>query len=251
MISEADAKQAALELARTLYAPLRAGDEIVIDDQRTQRGAVGWVFWPESRHYLETEQYDCSLPFVQAIFVHQASGRASSIAGNAPTDFEVLGSPGHDWPTRAWIAVPLAVVAQAMVWFGAWLSFDFITRVLDIEAVPVSLLGIVLLGLFAISPTVTAIRWANFVNAHPRLGLWIVLAGSLLGELSVSAHFINRILPWPDFATALLIVPEFYGLQSWTYLAFHAAALTVMLAAASQIGNDRITSKALWRGDGD
>jgi hypothetical protein len=248
MTSE-DAKGLALAVARKRFTLERNDDEIVIEEDKTEEREVGWVFWVQSRHHLETDSFDSMLMGSRAIFVNRSTGHASVIAGDAPTNLEVRGSPEHDWPAMAWLTMPLACVCQAVVWVAAWIAHDAIVRALGGILLPAGLVAMALAGVLATAPTALAVRWTEFANVRRRIPLLVVLTGTVIGEVVVSIIFMltdaPELLPW----SAVAAVPTFLAAQPGDYLALKGIAFVVMLGLAPFIGEEEKNTKRLWRGD--
>jgi hypothetical protein len=252
MISEDEAKIIALELARTQYAPLREGDAIVLDDSRTERSRIGWVFWPESQHALETDDDDSWLARASAIFVHRFEAWAAPIDGRTPTDFEVLRCPGPDWPEIAWLTMPLVFVTQALGWWLGWMALDAVLDWLQIRELPiVGILGVLgVMFVLGIVPIHVALTKTEFVHLRRWLPLVIVMGGTAVGELLSSVWVIHSALERPDLGRALSLLPDYYRFLSWDYLWWRLAVAALVGAATwATATNDARGRKALWRDD--
>ncbi|MBL4686482.1 MAG: hypothetical protein JKY37_17940, partial [Nannocystaceae bacterium] len=224
----------------------RDDDEIVIEADRTGEAAVGWVVWVQSRHYLETENYDSMLVATNAIFVDRSTMKAAFIAGNTPTDFEVNGCPDHDWPAAAWVTMPVALFVQAVVWAVCWILHQVV-----IEAMGFMLLNLVAIGCIALvasRPVALLVGWSRFTNVHRAIPLTVVLLGTVIGELAVSVYFIGEQFPGLDLAAAAGLLPSFYAEQSLTYLLMKLLAVVILGTIAKGMSSGHKERTRLWQG---
>lgn len=243
---DGQARQAALALARERYTPEREDDELVLDDSRTEEKHVGWVVHAQSQHYLETDHYDSMLPATQAIFVNRLTMMAGFIDGAEPTDFEVNGSPDHDWPRLAWITVPIAVLLQASIWAVGWMFYEYIAQNLGFFVfnwLIVAALGLVLSG-----PIRMIVAWTEFANIRPAIPVVAVLTGAVIGDFVVSVHFVAEQVPDLQLVAAIVSVPDFYSAQSGAYFMMKLLAAIIMTGIASSVGSGHKTRRRLWRG---
>jgi len=172
-LSEKDARAAALELA-TVHYPL-FGDALEVEPERTEEREVGWLFYPQSKRFLDTGDPSAEILDVQPIFVHRQTGHASQVKRYGPTDFVVDGEPGPDWPPLAFVFVPLAVLAQAASWVALWWGLELLLRGLGF--VPVHLLGIIVGIVIFTLPAEKVVRAARFRNFSRWTGGSIVAVG--------------------------------------------------------------------------
>lgn len=111
-----------------------------------------------------------------------------------PTDFVVDGAPQSDWPARANVAVPLAVVVQAGVWISMWWALYALAR--TIGFLPFYFIALIVGASVAVLPADAVIRWARFRNFNRWVGLAIVILGIVLAKIvSASVALIPGIEP--------------------------------------------------------
>jgi hypothetical protein len=183
-LSESDAKATAVELGSE-RVPLFGGDRLAVDPARTEERALGWLFYVQSARFLDNGDAADEVLDVPPVFVHRRSGHAAWVKGYGPSDFVVDSEPDPDWPVRANLAVPAAILVQAAMWVASWWALYLFGRVIGF--VPLHFVGWILAAGLAILPTEHVIRWARFRNFNRWFGLVIVLVGIALAE-SVSSR---------------------------------------------------------------
>jgi len=236
-MTRSEAQLIALELAAQHLA-VASDDALAIDPEKSEERDVGWLLWPQSKRFLETGGFDDELVTARPIFVGRDTGVATIIAGERPTNFEVNGSPGYDFPSGAWLALPLGTIMHAGVWAGAWIAMDGVLDWLDRIPILWALVLAVVVGLAAGRVLAFTLEWAEFANIRQVIPIVMALGGSLVGETAFWMYFAEG-APAMDMLDA----------QSPSYMLVRIAGLVASVAlAAASCRTDR-ESQSLWRGD--
>ncbi len=236
-MTRSEAQLVALKLAAQSFA-VASDDTLAIDPEKSEERDVGWLLWPQSKRFLETGGFDDELVTARPVFVARDSGVATLIAGDRPTNFEVNGSPGHDFPSGAWLALPLGTILHAAVWAGAWIAVDGVLDWLDRIPVLWALVLAVVLGVAAAWVLAFTLEWAEFANLHRAIPIVMASVGSLAGEAGFWIYFAEG-APLADLLDA----------QSPSYMLVRIAGLAASIAFASAVGRRDRESQSLWRGD--
>ena len=232
-ISEARAQALALSKASERHALF--GDTLAIDVAKTEERDLGWLFYVQSARFIEAGDPSDELLGVEPVFVHRATGHAAIVKRYGPSDFVVDGEPGHDWPSRATLVVPLAVVVQAATWVGIWL---LALELMDwLGGMLLNLLVALAVVVVSVLPVEYVIRLARFRNFSPRLGGVVIAAGVIAAELALLGRGVSG-----------LLVVDLFGVELELPLIVIRATLGIAAigAGAQTLGQSNKSQRTRW-----
>jgi hypothetical protein len=86
MISLETALELALAKVMAIYSPAEIGDDILIQQDKTVETEVGWVFYYNSRSFIETGDFQKMLMGNAPILVTREHGKVHLIRGDIPAE---------------------------------------------------------------------------------------------------------------------------------------------------------------------